>query len=89
MATRTTAAHASGPATAGIEYLWSGSRYSDAANNQELGGYGLVNLTTSYEVNKNLTAQLRWNNVFNKDYTLVRGYNTPGSTVFLNLAWRM
>ncbi|AHV93518.1 tonB dependent receptor family protein [Bordetella holmesii 30539] len=40
-------------------------------------------------MNKNLTAQLRWNNVFNKDYTLVRGYNTPGSTVFLNLAWRM
>lgn len=78
-----------GPAAAGIEYLWSGKRYNDAANNQELGGYGLVNLTASYDVNKNLTAQVRWNNVFNKDYTLIRGYVTPGSTVFLNLAWRM
>ncbi|WPL82390.1 TonB-dependent receptor [Bordetella hinzii] len=78
-----------GPASAGIEYLWSGSRYNDAANKQELGGYGLVNLTASYDVSKNLTAQLRWNNVFNKDYTLARGYHTPGSTVFMNLAWRM
>ncbi|CAJ50677.1 TonB-dependent vitamin B12 receptor, partial [Bordetella avium 197N] len=86
---RASAEHRFGPATAGVEYLWSGPRYANAANTQELGGYGLVNLTASYDVSKNLTAYLRWNNLFNKDYTLARGYNTPGSTVFLNLAWRM
>jgi vitamin B12 transporter len=33
--------------------------------------------------------QLRWNNVFGQQYTLVQGYNTPGSNVFVNLALRM
>jgi vitamin B12 transporter len=32
---------------------------------------------------------MRWNNVFNKQYTLVEGYNSPGSSVFFNLGWRM
>lgn len=50
-----------------------------------LGGYGLVNLGASYTVNKHLQFQVQWNNVFDKNYTLVRGYNTPGSNVFFNV----
>lgn len=53
-----------------------------------LGGYGLFNLGMSYAVNDKLDLQLRWNNVFGKEYTLVRGYNTPGSNVFVNLSAR-
>ena len=53
-----------------------------------LGGYGLFNLGVSYAVNDKLDIQLRWNNVFDKAYTLVRGYNTPGSNVFVNLSAR-
>ena len=51
-----------------------------------LGGYGLFNLGIGYAVNKQLKLQLRWNNVFDKNYTLVQGYNTPGSNVFFNVA---
>jgi vitamin B12 transporter len=50
-----------------------------------LGGYGLFNLGASYEVNKHLQLQVQWNNVFGKNYTLVRGFNTPGSNVFFNV----
>ncbi len=50
-----------------------------------LGGYGLLNLSGSYEVNKNLSFQVQWNNVLGKNYTLVRGFNTPGSNVFFNI----
>ena len=50
-----------------------------------LGGYGLFNLGASYTANKHLEFQIQWNNVFGKDYTLVRGYNTPGSNVFFNV----
>lgn len=50
-----------------------------------LGGYGLFNLGASYTVNKHLQVQVQWNNVFGKNYTLVRGYNTPGSNVFFNV----
>lgn len=53
-----------------------------------LGGYGLFNLGMSYAVNDKLDLQLRWNNVFGKEYTLVRGFNTPGSNVFVNLSAR-
>ena len=53
-----------------------------------LGGYGLFNFGVSYAVNDKLDVQLRWNNVFGKAYTLVRGYNTPGSNVFVNLSAR-
>ncbi|MCD8516491.1 MAG: TonB-dependent receptor [Burkholderiaceae bacterium] len=50
-----------------------------------LGGYGLFNLGASYSVNKHLQFQVQWNNVFDKNYTLVKGYNTPGSNVFFNV----
>ncbi len=50
-----------------------------------LGGYGLLDLGIQYDLNKHTALQLQWNNVFNKKYTLVRGYNTQGSNVFFNV----
>lgn len=75
----------------GAEYQFVGKRYDDVANTQEgrLGGYSLFNLTAAYDFTKNVGVQVRWNNVFDKDYTTVYGYNTPGSNVFVNLSFRM
>ncbi|WP_322996191.1 TonB-dependent receptor plug domain-containing protein [Castellaniella sp.] len=73
----------------GAEYQYTGNRYADAANRTTLGGYALVNLTAAYDFNKSLGMQVRWNNVLDKDYVRVDGYSTPGSNVFVNLAWRM
>ncbi|CAM5786804.1 TonB-dependent receptor [Castellaniella caeni] len=73
----------------GAEYEYTGNRYDDAANQTRLGGFSLVNLTAAYDFSKSLGVQVRWNNVFDKDYVLVDGYNTPGSNVFVNLSWRM
>ncbi|ASR90858.1 MULTISPECIES: TonB-dependent receptor domain-containing protein [Alcaligenes] len=82
--------HKFGDLKAGAEYLFASHRYEDAKNEQRLGSYGLLNLTASYPLTSSLEAQLRWNNVFDKDYTLARrGYNNAGSSVFLNFAWRM
>jgi len=53
-----------------------------------LGGYGLLNFGATYSVNKNIDLQVRWNNVLGKNYTLARGYNTPGSNVFFNVTVR-
>lgn len=75
--------------TFGPEYLFVGRRYDDVANQTSLGGYGLLNLTAAYSVNSNVAIQVRWNNILNKDYTNAYGYNTPGSNVFVNLAWRL
>ncbi|HRK86710.1 TonB-dependent receptor [Alcaligenes ammonioxydans] len=81
--------HTFGDLKTGAEYLFASHRYDDAKNEQRLGSYGLLNLTASYPLTSSLEAQLRWNNVFDKDYTLARGYNNAGSSVFLNFAWRM
>jgi vitamin B12 transporter len=50
-----------------------------------LGGYGLLNVGASYAVSDKVSIQLQWSNVLAKNYTLVRGYNTPGSNVFFNI----
>jgi vitamin B12 transporter len=81
--------HKFGELKTGAEYLFASHRYEDAKNEQRLGSYGLLNLTASYPLTSSLEAQLRWNNVLDKDYTLARGYNNAGSSVFLNFAWRM
>ncbi|OZI31771.1 hypothetical protein CAL29_28290 [Bordetella genomosp. 10] len=62
---------------------------TDAMTGDKLGGYGLFNLLASYEITRNLQVSVRWNNVFDKKYTLVEGYRTPGSNAFVNLSWRM
>jgi vitamin B12 transporter len=72
----------------GAEYQYTGNRI-DASTQVRLGGYSLVNLTAAYDLTKTLGVQVRWNNVFDKDYVLVDGYNTPGSNVFVNLSWKM
>jgi vitamin B12 transporter len=62
---------------------------TDAITGDRLGGYGLFNLLASYDITRNVQVSLRWNNVFDKNYTLVQGYNTPGSNAFVNVSWRM
>lgn len=75
----------------GAEYQYTSKRYDDIANTAEkrLGGFSLVNLTADYTINKNFSTQIRWNNIFDKNYNTMYGYNMPGSNVFVNLSWRM
>ena len=74
-----------GPWDVGGELMFSGERFGDAINTQRLGGYGVVNLTASYALSKALTVRGRVNNLFDKQYQLVRDYNTPGANVFIGL----
>lgn len=73
----------------GAEYQFVGKRYNDSENERRLGSYSLVNLTAAYDFTKNVGVQVRWNNVFDKNYTNAYGYNMPGSNVFVNLSFRM
>lgn len=75
--------------TVGAEFQFTSRRYEDAANKTSMGGYGRVNLTAAYDFSKTVGVQVRWDNVLDKGYTNVYGYNTPGSTVFVNLSVRM
>lgn len=71
----------------GVEAQVSGRRYNDAANMQELSGYGIVNLSASYRLDKNWSVFARANNVFDKKYVLVRDYSTPEANFFIGLRY--
>lgn len=81
--------YAAGPVKLGGEILFSAKRFDDAANRNELGGYGVVNLLASYDVAPKWTVFGRWDNVFNKNYELIRNYNTPGSNLFVGVRYGM
>ena len=53
----------------------------------KLGGYGLLNLSTSYNFTEDLTVYLNRNNALDKDYEMARGYNTHGKTTTLGLTY--
>ncbi len=72
---------------AGIEVVLSGDRYDDAANKSRLAGYGLVNLYASYQLDRDWTALVRWNNVGDKQYDLARNYSTPMGKVFAGIRY--
>ena len=69
--------------------VYATSSRMDSLSGQTLGGYSLLNLVASYPLTSYADILVRWNNVLDKSYTLVQGYNTPGSNVFVNLALRM
>ena len=69
--------------------LYVTSSRRDAFSSDTLAPFSLVNLAASYPVSDHAEVQLRWNNVFGQQYTLVQGYNTPGSNIFVNLALKM
>ncbi|WP_048768638.1 TonB-dependent receptor plug domain-containing protein [Oligella urethralis] len=74
----------------GAEFMHIGSRFDDKDNTPEkrLGGYGIVNLSAKAQLSKEFSAQLHWNNVFDKKYAPSHGYRGQGSNVFVNLSWQ-
>jgi len=80
---------ADGPWRAGIEWVASGDRFGTAANSDtsRMGGYALVNLTAGWALTPQWSLSARLNNVADKHYELVQGYNTPGRNLFVALAY--
>ncbi|MEX5749040.1 TonB-dependent receptor [Massilia sp. X63] len=74
---------------AGAELQLSGERFDDAANRNRLGGYGLFNLYTSWQMAPGLSLLVRLNNVADKQYELARYYGTSGRTWFAGLRYGM
>jgi vitamin B12 transporter len=74
----------------GGEVVASGARFDRPGENPatRMHGYGLLNLTASYALNRALSLRARWNNVFNRDYELAQNFNTPGSNVFVALQYQ-
>lgn len=76
---------------AGGEWQHSGVRTDIDINTfarTSLSSYDVLNLTASYALNKRLDLSARVDNLFNKNYMLAHGYNTPGRTLFVGLNYQ-
>jgi vitamin B12 transporter len=74
---------------AGAESVFVGAR-EDAGfpTNVTLPGYGLLNLRAAWSVTPDWTLEVRADNVADKDYALIDGYNTPGRSAYLGVRWQ-
>ena len=80
-----------GPVRVGAEVVGAGPRFDslNEAAASEMDGYVLLNLVATYSFARNWNAQLRWNNVSDEHYELAKGYNTPGSNIFLSVQYTL
>ena len=53
-----------------------------------LGSYAVLNLVAGWNFHPRWRVEGRLGNLFDKDYALADGYNTPGRNVQLSLTWR-
>lgn len=79
----------------GAEVRYSGARQDVYYNTNTftstaatLPGYQLLNLTARYQIDKSLNLSARVGNLFNRSYSEVYGYNTPGRTLFVGLSYQ-
>ncbi|MCW9012977.1 MAG: TonB-dependent receptor [Gammaproteobacteria bacterium] len=78
-----------GKLATGVSLHAAGGRYDDAANTDLLPGYGLVNLRSSYALNKSLSVKGKIDNLFDKEYETIRDYNNLGRTIFVSLSYNI
>ena len=61
-----------------------GRTFANAANTDSLGGYALLGASVEYKPSEQWSVKLSGNNLLDKQYTSVRGYNTQGRSVLLS-----
>jgi vitamin B12 transporter len=68
---------------------WGSVNSTQTANTNNLQSYTLVGFYGSYQIEKNLSTFIRWNNVFNSQYQTNYGYSNAGSNVFTGIRYAM
>ena len=69
-------------------FLAQGPRFDDAANINEVPGYGLVNVAVRHKISKSWELGGRINNLFDKQYQTVDTFNELGRNVLVTVAYR-
>lgn len=72
-----------------INVVYSGKRKNSDYDAEWLGSYTIVNLDARYEINKHLDVYGRIENLFNKDYETVDGYNQTGAAAYVGINVKM
>lgn len=80
--------YATGNWTYGGSILRTGDSFDDAANLIRVDGYTTADLFADFAVNKDWSLQAKLNNVTNRQYETLLGYNQPGRGVFVTLRYQ-
>ncbi|MDW8324876.1 MAG: TonB-dependent receptor [Burkholderiales bacterium] len=83
--------HAPGPWSLAVEVKASGARQDVHATTfarTRLPGYAVVNLSGGYRLSDAVSLNARIDNLFDRDYSLVHGYETSGLSGQVELVWR-
>ncbi|GAA0718901.1 TonB-dependent receptor domain-containing protein [Dokdonella soli] len=72
--------------TAGAELVYAGRRHD--IGGVELPAYAIVNLRARYTLSPAWSLSARLENLADRNYELVHGYNTPGRSGFLDIVWQ-
>ncbi|MBF0471108.1 MAG: TonB-dependent receptor [Gammaproteobacteria bacterium] len=64
------------------------SSYSDVANRDRVAGYATVDLQLRYPLAPSWTVQAKAENVLDRDYESIRGYNSAGRSFYLSLHYQ-
>ncbi|MFD0666238.1 TonB-dependent receptor domain-containing protein [Ramlibacter sp. MAHUQ-53] len=86
-------------ATAGAEWargdwrlggtvLHVGQRFDDTANTKPLDAYTTLDVHAAWQFARDLSLQARVNNLTDRKYETVLGYNQPGRSAYLTLRWQ-
>ena len=65
------------------------ARFDDVANNDKLGGYGVLDVRVAYDLSEVLDMNLKVENIFDKDYQTAIDYHTPGRTFSLGFSYAL
>lgn len=80
--------YAAGVWTFGSSVLRAGGRFDDTANLKPVDGYTTADVYADYALNKDWKLQTRVNNLTNRQYETILGYNQPGRGVFVTLRYQ-
>jgi vitamin B12 transporter len=71
----------------GVQLLKAGSRFDNAANTTLIDGYTTLDLHGQYKLAKDWLLQASINNLTNRKYETILGYNQPGRGVLVSLRY--
>ncbi|ANB01027.1 TonB-dependent receptor domain-containing protein [Ectothiorhodospira sp. BSL-9] len=74
--------------TVGGTLLVEGGRYDQQGEQNRVGGYEVLGLRASYAMTEEWTLRAKVDNVFDREYEVVRDYNQPGRAFFVTLNYQ-
>lgn len=66
-----------------VIYQYVGTRFDEVSNTNELGAYGVVNVTGTYDVNSYVQLYTRVENLLDDEYEEIRFFGTPIRSIFV------